>query len=303
LTPPPTVDHPPAPGETGSSFVRHIGEGLLKPTASANNNGLDVDPANGNLWVADNPQDTSFPAQWLVFNTSTGSLVSTVASHGTQDFNGFFRFNPVDAPLYSPDDTGAHDSSVRVYNPSTGLQVAVFNPSNIALSILGGVALNLAGTQLFLADRSNARMRRYTISTKAQIDTFTRTTLNAMRGAATDSLGNLYIANANEASPRNYYIHKYSPTQTFLKLWGSGSAGAGDGDFNQPDGIDVDASDRVFVSERLNHRVSVFTTEGDFLYKFGTFGSGAGQFKVPTGICVSGNDVFVWDNVNNRVSH
>ena len=69
-----------------------------------------------------------------------------------------------------------------------------------------------------------------------------------------------------------------------------------------PWGIAIDSSDRVYVSEYLHHRVSVFTSEGQFVTLFGSEGEGPGQFKNPHGLAVdSSGVVYVCDNGNHRV--
>ena len=44
-------------------------------------------------------------------------------------------------------------------------------------------------------------------------------------------------------------------------------------------GLAIDSSDRVYVSEYSNHRVSVFTSEGQFVMSFGRHGSGSGRLQ------------------------
>ena len=72
------------------------------------------------------------------------------------------------------------------------------------------------------------------------------------------------------------------------------------GQLNKPYGVAIDSSDRVYVSD--NHRVSVFTSEGQFVTSFGNEGNGPGQFKYPRGLAVdSSGVVYVCDYSNNRV--
>ena len=64
----------------------------------------------------------------------------------------------------------------------------------------------------------------------------------------------------------------------------------------------LDASDRVYVSEACNNRVSVFTSDGQFVTSFGSEGSGPGQFKSPRGVAVdSGGVVYICDLHNDRL--
>ena len=64
----------------------------------------------------------------------------------------------------------------------------------------------------------------------------------------------------------------------------------------------MDANGFVYVSEYENHRISVFTSLGQFVTSFGKWGSGPGEFKYPRGITVDGcGVVYVSDWGNNRV--
>jgi hypothetical protein len=80
----------------------------------------------------------------------------------------------------------------------------------------------------------------------------------------------------------------------YLYQWGT--YGAGDGQFSTPIGV------TVYVSDRGNHRIQKFTSDGTFLTKWGTQGSGDGQFNLPFGVAVdaSGN-VYVAEYGNNRI--
>ena len=58
----------------------------------------------------------------------------------------------------------------------------------------------------------------------------------------------------------------------FDLAWGGG--GTGDGQFVDPDGVAVDAAGFVYVSDRDNHRIQKFTSDGTFLAEWGSLGSG-----------------------------
>src|SRR6266478_6405314 len=78
----------------------------------------------------------------------------------------------------------------------------------------------------------------------------------------------------------------------FLTKWGS--AGSGDGQFSGDDGIAVDGSGNVFVTDLFNNRIQKFTNSGPFLIKWGSGGSEDGQFTAPIGVAVDvSGDVFV----------
>ena len=76
----------------------------------------------------------------------------------------------------------------------------------------------------------------------------------------------------------------------------------GRGELNCPAGIALDDEDKVYVSEQGNNRVSVFTSEGQFVTSFGQRGHGPGEFMYPRGLTVDSNGVvYVCDLCNNRL--
>ena len=78
-----------------------------------------------------------------------------------------------------------------------------------------------------------------------------------------------------------------------------GSEGRGKGEFKCPRGIAVSPDDHhLYISDTNNHRVQVFTLEGQYVRKFGT-----DQLKHPYGLTVtSDGSVLVADRNNNRVA-
>lgn len=60
---------------------------------------------------------------------------------------------------------------------------------------------------------------------------------------------------------------------------------------------------KLFVAESGAHRISVFSSGGQFITKFGEQGTGARELNSPTGIAVSkSGDLFVADAGNSRIS-
>ncbi|NPV08707.1 MAG: TIGR03663 family protein [Anaerolineae bacterium] len=81
-----------------------------------------------------------------------------------------------------------------------------------------------------------------------------------------------------------------------------GSQGQEEGRFTQPRGVAVAPDGNVYVVDSGNHRVQVFTPQGQFLHSWGGPGNGPGQFTEPWGIAVAPNgDVYVADTWNHRV--
>lgn len=158
------------------------------------------------------------------------------------------------------------------------------------------------------------------------------------RGIATDSKGNLYVADTG-----NSRVQKFDTDGKFIAAFGI--AGAGVGEIKEPNGVAVDAAGSIFVVDAANHKLIKFAPDGKFvkewkgpepgfygprdiavgsnkqLYivdqgrtrivifdpateafsEWGTRGSGEGQFLESTGIAVGGGFVFVADNGNSRI--
>ena len=89
--------------------------------------------------------------------------------------------------------------------------------------------------------------------------------------------------------------------EEYLGEFGNGF-GDGDGNLSLPVAIAFDSQDRLHVTDEYNHRVSVFDSQGAFLYKWGTLGDGDGQVNGPAGIAIDADDnVYVADQHNHRV--
>ncbi|MDQ3548980.1 MAG: NHL repeat-containing protein, partial [Chloroflexota bacterium] len=87
-------------------------------------------------------------------------------------------------------------------------------------------------------------------------------------------------------------------------------AGAGQGQFNRPRGVDVGPDGSIYVVDSRNSRVQKFAPTGEFLQAFGSDGSGPGQLARfatsggggPNGIAIDENgDVYVADTWNHRI--
>ena len=75
-----------------------------------------------------------------------------------------------------------------------------------------------------------------------------------------------------------------------------------DGELNGPMGLAFSQDDRMYVSDSYNHRVQVFTKDGEFLGKWGRLGCEEGEFNLPWGITVDKEGcVYVADWKNARV--
>ena len=53
-----------------------------------------------------------------------------------------------------------------------------------------------------------------------------------------------------------------------------------------PSGLSIDANDNIYVTDKNNNRIQIFTNDGQFISKFGVSGAGDGQFSGPEGVGV-----------------
>ena len=81
-----------------------------------------------------------------------------------------------------------------------------------------------------------------------------------------------------------------------------GKKGCGKGQFDRPICAAFDSSGNVYVTNKNNHRVQVFTAEGKFLRMFGGCGRGKGELKHPLGVAIDTRDMVYISDENNRVS-
>jgi DNA-binding beta-propeller fold protein YncE len=89
-------------------------------------------------------------------------------------------------------------------------------------------------------------------------------------------------------------------TPLFVTAWGS--RGRDNGRFEAPWGIAIGPDGRVYVSDRFNHQVKVFTATGVFITEWGSLGDSDGQLAWPTGIGVAPDGrVYVVNTMSSRV--
>ena len=98
-------------------------------------------------------------------------------------------------------------------------------------------------------------------------------------------------------------VFKFDSTGKILVTLGTGVAGDGHDQFNEPTDIAFGPKDEVYISDGYgNSRVMKFNQEGQFLLSWGTAGEQRGQFHLPHSIIVdSDGRVLVGDRENNRI--
>ena len=175
-----------------------------------------------------------------------------------------------------------------------------------------GLALDAAGTTLYIADYDNNSIRKMNLSTGA-----VTTWVTLVAGASCmsfDNSGNLYCAeqDANQIqviSPTGV-VTTIAGNNTPQYINGTGSAAR----FYMPNDVQVDASNGdVYVADYLNNAIRKVTSAGvvttfagttDYQYTLPesvTYADGVGtaaRFNNPTGVAILGNVVYVADLLN-----
>lgn len=78
---------------------------------------------------------------------------------------------------------------------------------------------------------------------------------------------------------------------TFVRQWGR--KGIEHGEFDAPDFI-CSRQNIIAVSDFNNHRIQVFSLNGQFLFTFGKLGNGlAGEFRYPRGVAIDDEGFFI----------
>ena len=101
--------------------------------------------------------------------------------------------------------------------------------------------------------------------------------------------GELYVADGYG----NSSVHRFTPAGEYVGSFGS--PGSGPGQFRVPHSIRAARDGRVYVADRENHRVQVFSAEGQFLSEWT-------DFKCPMGVHIDAAQVVYVTDQNPRIS-
>ncbi len=201
------------------------------------------------------------------------------------------------------------------YTISSGSNLAILRGSDVAFTGAGTVVIvaTQAATNMYAAASktivmsiiesgggvelgSNGVTVRYTGTTLPAEPTYV---LADPRNTGTKEM--FAIVSNTSKSMITDYAEKLGATLVTLSTIGTYGT-TGNGNFQYPRGIAIDASGNIYVVDTNNHRVQVFTSAGTYVRQLGTTGTGPGQFNNPYGIAIdaSGN-IYVVDTNNNRI--
>ena len=101
--------------------------------------------------------------------------------------------------------------------------------------------------------------------------------------------GDIYVSDGYG----NSRVVKFSKDGQFISTWGK--KGKGEGEFNLPHAIVVDSKGRVYVADRSNKRIQVFTPDGGFIAEWKNVGTPYGFYMSPA------DEFYVTDGGGNRL--
>lgn len=266
--------------------------------------------ADGSIYVAESNGNR------LIKLNASGAQVWTVGQAGV--------IGPFDdAHFAGPQGSLALDSDGKVYIPDTqNFRIQVYKkdgtwikgfggdgtgPSNLRLP--SGVAINRVNGNIYVADRGNERVQVYTsawnyVATLGTtgVEGVDGTHFKTPYGVAVDSTGKVYVADADNHRVQKCTISGASGTCVTI-VGVTGERGTDFDHLDYPTGLAIDGYDRLYIADRRNSRVQVFTVDGAYLTTIGgSWGDRTGQMRSPSGVAIdaSGN-LWVSDVVNNRI--
>ena len=183
-------------------------------------------------------------------------------------------------------------------------RIQVFGGDGMLLRIFGGPygfgllnGIDVVDNVLFALDASNNTVSAFDIYGTPNSNVAFRLRHPNPQGLAVSQTGDIYVTHFSTGLAG---VERYDWGGNVLSEWGS--PGIGDGQFNVPMAISVDASGDVYVVDAVGARVQKFTADGTFLSAWGESGAGDGQFAQPLGIGINAQgDIYVADSGHGRI--
>ena len=89
-------------------------------------------------------------------------------------------------------------------------------------------------------------------------------------------------------------VMKFDRSGKFIKQWGK--AGSGPGEFNNPHALALDGKGRLYVADRANNRIQIFTQDGKLITEWRQFGR-------PSGFYIAGDRLYAIDADSTEAIH
>jgi 6-bladed beta-propeller protein/NHL repeat-containing protein len=98
-----------------------------------------------------------------------------------------------------------------------------------------------------------------------------------------NSTGHVFVTDEDDLTEA---IQIYTWNGTLVHSFGD-KTGSGDYDFSDPKGIALDTDSNIYATDTGHHRVLIYDSMGNFLFKFGQYGTEDGEFANPSEIMVN----------------
>jgi len=288
--------------------------------------------SNGDVYVADTANNR-------VRKVTPAGVVTSFCGNGTWGYNagstacGNANFAaPTGVAVASNGDVYVADSANNAIRRISGGNVAVLAGNGTRGYAEGSgttarfaqpvhLALDAAGTTLYVADYGNHRVRKVTTAGAASLFAGSGTAgyvnasgasarFNGPYGISIDGSGNVYVGDQN-----NHAIRKITSAGAVTTLAGDGTAGSADGTganarFNSPAGTAVDSDGNVYVADVMNYVIRKITAAGvtstlagDHSYGFADGAGYSAKFNMPAAVAVTSDRkiIYVADQQNSKV--
>jgi len=117
---------------------------------------------------------------------------------------------------------------------------------------------------------------------------------NAPTDVAVAPNGDIIVSDGH-GGKTNARIVKFTSSRKFIAAWGR--RGSGPGEFGVNHSLAIDSAGRIFVADRSNNRIEIFSPDGVFLAEWKQFGR-------PSGLFIDNNDIlYVTDSESNMAQN
>ncbi|HET7445372.1 MAG TPA: 6-bladed beta-propeller [Solirubrobacterales bacterium] len=199
-------------------------------------------------------------------------------------------------------------------------RVAVFNEAGEFVKNVGGagsgngqfshpdgIDIDSRGT-VWVLDQSNGRIQgfnqagEYVTQFGAKGSGAGQFSFSYPAGLVVSARGQFWIADTQNNRVQRWSIPNYVPSYALAAEGSFGTAGSGDGQFNLPADLAVDAKNNLWVVDSNNNRLEKFNEAGTYVSKFGSLGSANGKLIHPSAVAIdAAGNLWVADPGNRRV--
>ena len=123
--------------------------------------------------------------------------------------------------------------------------------------------------------------------------------------------GELALPRSVAVNPRGeIFVSEYGQTERVQQFSADGQRllrvigreGSGDGEFDRAEGLGLDRAERLYVADSCNHRIQIFSPEGQWLRSYGRAGTSLGEMSYPYDVRVDAAGFqFVCEFGNSRI--